>query len=108
VKITSPQKPETWADYGDTSWYDENKNAKIFKIENHEQLAGLAKICNSTDKKYINENFAGKTIEITTDIRLRAANNRENKTNYIWEPIKGFKGTLEGNNNRISHIEIKG
>lgn len=108
IEIAPFNKPKTWTDYADTSWYDSNSSSKTFKIQNHKQLAGLAKICNSTEKLYKNENFAGKTIEITTDIRLRAEDNRENKTNYIWEPIKGFKGEFNGNNHMISNVIIKG
>lgn len=108
INVSPIQKPVTWTDFAETDWYDNNPSAKIFKIENHKQLAGLAKICNSTSKEYEDEFFEGKTIEITTDIRLRAENNRENKENHIWEPIKGFKGTFDGKNNRISHIEING
>lgn len=109
LKFTEQAKKANWSDYGDTKWYDNNPNAEIFTLKDHYDLAGLSKIVNSTEGKYKDVDFKGKTIKLSTDIRMRNDKNKFEGENLPFEPIgikKPFAGTFDGNNFAISGILI--
>ena len=68
----------SWADYADTSWYNETDTE--FTLTTAAQLAGLAKLVNAEKDTYTGTgiNFAGKTIKIGNDIDL---------SEHAWVPI---------------------
>lgn len=104
-KISSSTKADDWIDKADTKWYDNNPDAKEFEIEDHFQFAGIAKICNdNTSEKYKDEKFAGKTITIKQDIRLRLSQQAGDNVN--WVPIEGFQGILDGKGHAIDGFII--
>ena len=86
----------------DTSWYDDS--ALSFNLDTADQLAGLAQlVINGND-------FAGKTINLTSDISLAAYRN-----GYGWTPISlgdaegnltPFEGTFDGKGHIISGLTI--
>lgn len=83
-----------WEIDTDTTWYGDG-TAQTYHISTAAQLAGLAKLVNDDD------NFEGKTIELSADIDL----------NHIdWKPIgtldKPFKGEFDGNGHLISNFII--
>lgn len=87
----------------DTSWY--NDNDKDFKISTAAQLAGLAQLVNGGN------NFSGKTIKLTADIKLNDENlPTADDTPNSWEPIgtnsKRFAGTFDGQGHTIGGLYI--
>lgn len=97
---TPPSAPEnptvengTWTDSGnyDTSWYDNNRNATVFTLNDAADLAGLAVLVNGGN------NFAGKTITLKENTEF-------DLSTHLWTPIGNssnvdeyFKGTFDGN-----------
>ncbi len=109
VSIKKHIQTQTWLNFADTKWYDENPDATEFTIKNHQELAGLSKILNLNDEKYGNETFKGKTINLITDVRFRNDKNNFQGENLPFIPIgnlKPFEGTFDGHNKRISNIVI--
>jgi len=80
-----------------TDWYTANPAADDFVICTAEELAGLAQLVNN------NNNFSGKTINLTADIDLGGKN---------WTPIGNngtrFRGTFDGQSNVISGLSVSG
>lgn len=86
---------ETWSDHADKSWYSADTND--FTINSAAQLAGLAEIVNAGT-----DDFTGKTIKLNASISIE---------NYQWIPIgteeHPFKGTFDGNGNKIEGLLIE-
>lgn len=86
----------------DTEWYTSNKTASSYTISTAAELAGLATLVND---EFIM--FAGKTIELVTDIDLN---------NQPWTAIgqdwsrnlehAQFRGNFNGNNHLISNLYV--
>lgn len=84
----------------ETAWYDTNKSASTFYIENADQLNGLASIVNATT----NDTFDGKTIILKKDIDMGTG---ENNTTVIGKSEeKPFKGTFDGMGYSITNVKI--
>ena len=73
----------------DTTWY--NAEETSFEIESAEELVGLSVLAAEGN------NFAGKTIELMTDVDLGG---------QTWTPIKSFAGEFDGNDKTISNLVI--
>lgn len=94
--IAQTYPTESWREYADTSWY--NETDMEFDIATAEELAGLSELVEGGN------NFADKTINITSDIDLDA---------FLWEPIGYdhnlyFSGTVQGNNHTVFNLWITG
>lgn len=95
----------------DVSWYSAGSETKSASLSNAAQLRGLAALVNGTaiDSKgsaIAAETFSGWTITLTDDIDLSA-----DVTDKEWTPIgssasMAFKGTLDGNQHKISGMVI--
>ncbi|MDO5707584.1 MAG: DUF5011 domain-containing protein [Andreesenia angusta] len=91
----------------DFSWY--NPEDTVFEIKNQYELAGLAKILNNKVYNIKNEDFKGKTIKLTSDIRLRVNSTGSPFKNLPWAPMgkaNAFAGVFDGNGYRISGMNI--
>lgn len=74
----------------DTSWYDSTKSE--FVLEDSADLAGLAKLSRE------NEGFKDKIITLKE-------NQEYDLSAHAWIPIKGFKGTFDGNKDNGTAIK---
>ncbi len=81
--------PDVWDGTSDTSWYNDTDSA--FTLSTAEQLAGFAELANSGNT------FPGKTIELDSSMDLNGEQ---------WTTIKGFSGTLNGNDHTISNFSV--
>ena len=88
-------KVPAWEDFADTSWYAD-PSATSFTITDAADLAGLAVLVNNGNS------FDGKTVTLSDDIDLQ---------DIAWVPIgtagKPFKGSFDGNGNKISNLYIR-
>lgn len=84
----------------DTSWFDDSYGT--FIINTAAELAGVAQLVNEgvTD-------FAGKTIQLGSDISLYNQDNSK----YTWDPIGNdvtpFKGSFNGDGHTISGLNLR-
>ena len=93
-----PEAPATtglWTDEGnyDISWYTAEPTATNFELEDAADLAGLAAIVNGTatsNGKSVSDSFENKTVTLKADTEFGLSA-------YAWIPIRGFKGTFDGN-----------
>jgi hypothetical protein len=89
----------TWDGTSDYSWYTTNPDATIFEIGSPEALSGLSDIVNGTATDPNNggaaipkDNFTGKTVKLTADIKMNEDNFKENLgTALSFSPIGGTK-----------------
>ena len=92
---SEPVKVPAWEDFADTSWYAD-PSATSFTITDAADLAGLAVLVNNGNS------FDGKTVTLSDDIDLQ---------DIAWVPIgtagKPFKGSFDGNGNKISNLYIR-
>ena len=97
---TYPSFTDTWDGTADTSWYNDTDTE--FSLSTAEQLAGLAKLVDDGN------NFAGKTIKLTSDLDLYAKG--ENGEPICFNPIgsyrtdRAFQGTFDGNGHTIENL----
>lgn len=97
IHLTAQNFPqESWRDVADITWYEPGINQ--FDIATAEELAGLSLLVED------GESFAGKTINIVTDIDLDGK---------LWIPVGfdtdfPFSGIVQGNNHIISNLWITG
>ncbi len=105
----------SWSDAANTSWY--NSTDTSFDIATPEQLAGLAAIVNGAADGISQDNFTGKTISLTSDIRLNDhLSSAQDGSALEWTSIGGgvagktngaaFNGTFEGNGYTIQNLYI--
>ena len=106
---------DSWSDAANTSWY--NSTDTSFDIGTPKQLAGLAAIVNGTADGISQDNFTGKTIRLTSDIRLNDhLSSAQDGSALEWTSIGGgvagktngaaFNGTFEGNGHTIQNLYI--
>ena len=91
---TLAQPTTLWSDQATTAWYSAQENT--FSISTPEELAGLSVLVAGGN------DFAGKTINITSDLDLGA---------HLWTPIgpdyiEPFSGTVNGNDHVISNLYV--
>lgn len=89
----------------DYSWYTSNSSSDTYEISDVGDLLGFANIVNNTttDSNITQNSFAGKTVNLASDIDLSGVD---------WKPIGGlisypsitFSGTFNGNNHTISNM----
>ena len=88
----------------DASWYNENESE--FVLKDKEDFFGFVKLSQ-------NNNFAGKTVKLGTDIVLNEGDASEWATSipeYTWTPIgqsTAFAGTFDGGMHTISGLYFK-
>lgn len=106
--------PDMWDGTVDTAWYNDTDTE--FTIATSEELAGLAAIVNGTAttnaRTAIQDDFAGKTIKLASDINLN---------NINWTPIGSFeydrdaqkyanyvvfRGNFDGQGHTINNLKI--
>lgn len=88
----------------DVSWYNENESE--FVLKDKEDFFGFVKLSQ-------NNNFAGKTVKLGTDIVLNEGDASEWATSvpeYAWTPIgqrTAFAGTFDGGMHTISGLYLE-
>lgn len=100
----APAPTGSWTDEGNynISWYTgAAAGTTNFELEDAADLAGLAAIVNGTatsNGKPVSDSFKDKTVTLKkdTDFDLSA---------HAWIPIKGFKGTFDGNKDKDTAIK---
>ena len=97
LPIEETKEAEPWTGTADTSWYSSKPSATTYKMEDAESLAGLAALVNNGT-----EDFAGRTIVLTTDLDL---------SGISWNPIgtdgaNAFAGKFDGRNHTITGLSV--
>ncbi len=96
TSVLAQSDVDVWDGSIDTDWYYDDVSAKTFEIHTAEELAGLAKIVDSYNATFYNDE-----IILMNNLDLNGID---------WNPIgttnRPFEGTFNGNNYTISNLSI--